>query len=71
MQVKPKALAQTVDIRADAEGLVSHAGAFLITELTDRLGLTAALSRAMRPTRERRCAHDPGRVLRDLAVSTP
>jgi hypothetical protein len=60
---------QTVEVRADGEGLVSHAGAFLLVELADRLGLTAALSEAMSPTRERRSAHDPGIVLRDLAVS--
>ena len=40
-----------------------------MVELADRLGLTAALSEAMAPTRERRRAHDPGVVLRDLAVA--
>ena len=64
-----KATGRTVEVTADAEGLVSHAGAYLLTELADRLGLTAALSEAMAPTRERRSAHDPGRVLRDLAVA--
>ncbi len=64
-----KATAQTVEVAADAEGLVSHAGAYLLTELTDRIGLTEALSAAMAPTRERRSAHDPGVVLRDLVVS--
>ena len=68
-KVKAKTTAQTVEVRADGEGLVSHAGAFLLTELADRLGLTAALSEAMAPTRERRSAHDPGVVLRDLAVA--
>jgi Transposase DDE domain group 1 len=48
--------------------LVSHAGAALLVELADRAGLTAALSEAMATTRERRSAHDPGRVLRDVAV---
>ena len=60
---------QKVEVRADGEGLVSHAGAFLLVELADRLGLTAALTEAMAPTRERRSAHDPGVVLRDLAVA--
>jgi hypothetical protein len=40
-----------------------------LVELADRLGLTAALSEAMAPTRERRSAHDPGVVVRDLAVA--
>jgi hypothetical protein len=36
--------------------------------LADRVGLTEALSEALAGTRERRSAHDPGRVIRDLAV---
>lgn len=67
--MKTQTTAQTVEVRADGEGLVSHAGAYLLVELADRLGLTAGLSAAMVPTRERRCAHDPGVVLRDLAVA--
>lgn len=57
-----------VQVLADATGVVSHAGGVLLVELADRLGLTAGLSEAMAPTRERRSAHDPGRVIRDLAV---
>jgi hypothetical protein len=68
-KVKTQTTSQTVEVRADGEGLVSHAGAYLLAELADRLGLTAALSEAMAPTRCRRSAHDPGVVLRDLAVS--
>ncbi len=68
-KVNAKATAQTVEVTADGAGLVSHAGAFLLTELADRIGLTDALSRAMAPTRERRSAHHPGAVLRDLAVA--
>jgi hypothetical protein len=66
--VKPSARFQTVEVTADGEGLVSHAGAALLVELADRARLTGALSAAMAPTRERRSAHDPGRVLRDVAV---
>jgi len=68
-KVKPGTTLRTVDVRADAQGLVSHAGAYLLVELADRLGLTAALSQAMARTRQRCCAHDPGVVLRDLAVA--
>ncbi len=67
--MKTQTTLQTVEVRADDEGLVSHAGAYLLIELADQLGLTAALSEAMAPTRERRSAHDPGVVLRDLAVA--
>ncbi len=67
--MKTQTTTQTVEVRADGEGLVSHAGAYLLVELADRLGLTAALSAAMASTRERRSAHDPGVVLRDLAIA--
>ena len=66
--VKPAAGVGTVEVTADGEGLVSHAGVALLVELADRVGLTGALSDALALTRERRSAHDPGRVLRDVAV---
>ena len=66
--VKPAARLGTVEVTADGEGLVSHAGVALLVELADRVGLTGALSGALAGTRERRSAHDPGRVLRDVAV---
>jgi len=53
---------------AGRRGVVSHAGAALLAEAADRLGLTAALSRGLAGMRERRGRHDPGRVVRDLAV---
>ncbi|MQA76570.1 MAG: IS1380 family transposase [Solirubrobacterales bacterium] len=66
--MKAKTLGAKVEVTADGEGLVSHTGACLLSELADRIGLTKALSEAMAPTRERPSAHDPGRVVRDLAV---
>ncbi|MHB1865515.1 MAG: IS1380 family transposase [Candidatus Saccharimonadales bacterium] len=68
-KVRTQTTRQTIEVRADGEGLVSHAGAYLLVELADRLGLTAGLSEAMVPSRERRSAHNPGVVLRDLAVA--
>jgi len=58
----------TVDVAADGTGLVSHAGAALLAELADRVGLTGELSVALERVQERRGRHDPGRVIRDLAV---
>jgi hypothetical protein len=58
----------TVEVASDGAGLVSHAGAGLLAEAADRLGLTAALSEGLAGMRERRGGHDPGRVVRDLAV---
>ena len=47
---------------------MSHAGAALVAEVADRSGLTRELSGALAGLRERRGRHDPGRVIRDLAV---
>jgi hypothetical protein len=58
----------TVEVVADGDGLVSHAGAALLAETADRLTLTGELSGALAAVRERRGRHDPGRVIRDLAV---
>jgi Transposase DDE domain group 1 len=58
----------TVEVASDGEGLVSHAGAALLAEAADGLGLTRELSHALVGMRERRGRHDPGRVVRDLAV---
>jgi hypothetical protein len=66
--VKRDGLVSKLDVRADGAGLVGHAGSALLTGVADRVGLTRALSAAMAPTRQRRSAHDPGVVLRDLVV---
>jgi len=66
--VKARTTLDKVVVTADGEGVVSHAGSALLVGLADRVGLTAALSGAMASTRERVSAHDPGVVLRDLAV---
>src|SRR5215216_7423324 len=58
----------TVGVAPDGVGLVSHAGAALLAEVADRVGLTRELSRALVGLVERRRRHDPGRVVRDLAV---
>jgi hypothetical protein len=58
----------TVEVTPDGGGLVSHAGAALLAEAADRLGLTRELSRALGAMRRRQGRHDPGRVVRDLAV---
>src|SRR5437763_15748504 len=60
--------AKTVDVRADGTGLSSRAGSALLALVADRVGLTAGLCDALEGTRERRSAHDPGRVFCDLAV---
>ena len=59
----------TVDVTADGTGLVSHAGSALIARVADKLGLTRALSLRLGVLKQRRRGHDPGRVIRDLAVT--
>src|SRR3970282_1830729 len=68
MQVKRERSIGSVQVVADAEGLTSRAGTALVVALRDRLGVTDGLSRALVGRRERRSRHDPGRVLRDLAL---
>jgi hypothetical protein len=58
----------TVEVTSDGAGLVSHAGTALLTQVADRLGLTGALSLRLAGIKQRRRGHDPGRVIRDLAV---
>jgi hypothetical protein len=59
----------TVTVTADGDDqTVNHAGAGLLAETADRVGLTRALSDGLAGLRLRRAGHDPGRVIRDLAV---
>jgi hypothetical protein len=53
-----------LEVRADGQGLVSHAGAALVAETADRVGLTGALDRALGDLFERAPTHSPGRVVR-------
>ena len=59
----------TVDVTADGTGLVSRAGTALLAQVADKLGLTRTLSLRLAPIKQRRRGHDPGRVIRDLAVT--
>jgi hypothetical protein len=58
----------TVEVTADGAGLVSHAGSALLARVADTLGLSKALSVGLAVLKQRRRGHDPGRVIRDLAV---
>ncbi len=58
----------TVEVTADGAGLVSHAGSALLGQVADKLGLTKGLSLRLAAIKQRRRGHDPGRVIRDLAV---
>ena len=56
-----------LEVTADGEGIVSHAGLALLRGLADKTGLTAGLSRALAGTRV--LVHDRGRVAADLACA--
>lgn len=68
MKVQRNGRSFTAEVSADGEGLVSHAGSALLGRLADKCGLTKALLSELSPMRERSSGHDPGHVLRDLAV---
>ena len=55
------------EVTCDAEGLTSRAGTALLTGLSDRIGLTAGLVGAL-SVHSRSVRHEPGRIVRDLAV---
>ncbi len=56
-------------VTTGGKGVAAHAGARLLCELADELGLRQGLSEAMAPTKKRRRGHDRGQVLVDLAVA--
>jgi len=58
----------TVEVSADGAGLVSHAGSALVAQVADKVELTSSLSLRLAGIKQRRRGHDPGRVIRDLAV---
>ena len=68
MRVQRDGRSFTVDVVSDGEGLVSHVGSALLSQVADRTGLTGALSLELAGLKRRRSGHDHGRVIRDLAV---
>lgn len=58
-----------LEVSADGVGVVSHAGSRLLADVADRTTLTAQLSAVFASRTAPQTAHDPGRVLVDLAVS--
>jgi hypothetical protein len=56
-----------MEVVADTDGLTSRAGSALLSGLADALGLTDGLVRGL-ARHHRAVRHEPGRVVRDLAV---
>lgn len=61
--VRPK-----ITVTAGGKGVVGHAGARLLADLAQAMGLTGQFSQALAALRQRDRGHDPGRVAVDLAV---
>jgi len=66
--VKSTPLPASFEVRADDASLTSRAGTTLLVGLADRVGLTGALVTGLADLRLRRGRHEPGRILRDLAI---
>jgi hypothetical protein len=58
-----------ITVSADGSGIVSHAGALLLTETARITGLGAGLSAGLARWRPSRAVHDPGKTVLDLAVA--
>lgn len=56
-------------VTGDGAGIVSHAGLALVTRTAEVAGLARLLSEALSPWRKDYAAHDPGKILLDLAVA--
>jgi len=67
--VKRRRRCPALKVTGDGNGVANHAGARLLVDLADAVGLTSGLSAAMAPTKQRRRGHDRGGVLVDLAVA--
>jgi Transposase DDE domain group 1 len=58
-----------IRVSADGSGIVSHAGALLLTETARVTGLQAGLTGGLGRWRPGRAVHDPGKIVADLAVA--
>ena len=67
--MKNNARSTKVIVSADGRGPVSQAGAVLLRETPRVTGLGRGLSAALARWRAPRAAHDPGKIIADLAAS--
>ena len=57
----------TVDVVVDGDGLVGHAGSRDARPVSDKTGLSRALSRELAALQKRAGSHDRGRVIQGLS----
>ena len=58
-----------ITVSADGPGIVSQAGALLLTQTLRLTGLDRGLSAGLDRWRAGRAVHDPGKIIADLAVT--
>ena len=68
MRVQDNSRVVPFQVTADATGLTGRAGLSLVAEAAKAIGATAALSKAVGRSRSW-SLHDPGKVLRDVALT--
>jgi Transposase DDE domain group 1 len=67
--VKNTACRPKIIVSADGSGIVSQAGALLLTQVLQVTGLRRQLSAGLVRWRAPRAVHDPGKIVADLAVA--
>ncbi len=67
--MKNTAARPKIIVSADGTGIVSQAGAVLLTGTLRATGLDAGLTAALGRWRPGRAVHDPGKIIADLAVT--
>src|SRR5947209_5426743 len=58
-----------ITVSADGSGIVSQAGALLLAQALRVTGLDRGLAAALERWRAPRAAHDPGKIVADMAVT--
>jgi hypothetical protein len=67
--MKATATCPKITVSADGSGIVSQAGALLLTQSMKATGLDRGLSAALERWRASRAVHDPGKIIADLVVA--
>jgi len=68
-QMKVTAIRPKITVSADGKGIVSQAGALLVTQSMRATGLDRGLTAALERWRSSRAVHDPGKIIADLVVT--
>jgi hypothetical protein len=67
--MKVTAARPKITVSADGSGIVSQAGALVLTQAMRATGLDRGLAAALERWRAPRAVHDPGKIIADLVVT--